>query len=74
MAVVGIDSKPQTFASTVIDSLPITHAVKGTVQRTRFFELTVDSETTQGPPTPCNAFSILPSYLRRYLYSKIDSP
>jgi len=48
--------------------------LKGTVQRTRFFELTIDSETAQGPPTPCNVFSILPSYLRRYSYSKINSP
>ena len=34
--------------------------VKGTVQRTLFFEVTIDSETAQGPPTPCYVFSILP--------------
>jgi hypothetical protein len=27
--------------------------LKGTVQRNRFFELTIDFETAQGPPTPC---------------------
>jgi len=48
--------------------------LKGTVQRNRFFELNIDSEAAQGPPTPCNVFPILHSYLRRYSYSKIDSP
>ena len=47
--------------------------LKGTVQRNLFFELTIDSETAQGPPTPCNVISILPLYLQRYSYLKIDS-
>ena len=49
-------------------------SLKGTVQRTRFFELTIDSGTAQGPPTPHNVFSILPLHLRIYSYSKINSP
>jgi len=63
----------KSFQYAVMKRQPI-RSIKGTVQRTRFFELTIDSETAQGPPTPCNVFSILPSYLRRYWYSKIDSP